>query len=243
MKFYSIACSFQQRHLQANIRYHPDYLQDVPLGSSVLYVTAIGLLAYAIYKLVAALSDLERKGSDTKGIVQRIGYGVSGITHIVLTWSALQFAKGDKQSAGGDSSSDAANTLLTWDMSGLLLGLIGVGLLGAAVFQARSAITASFMRSVGGGAPASVCWIGRVGYAARAIVFLLISWSLIQSAWLHDSTKAKGLGGALEGLRENAALHTVVALGLLMFGVFSLVVARFRIIPDVGKKGWKPKFG
>lgn len=220
-----------------------NYLQDVPLGFTALYVTAVGLLAYALYKLIAAFSDLERKGSDAKGIGQRIGYGVSGITHTILAWSALQFAEGDKQSVGGDGSGEAANTLLAWDMGGLVLGLIGLGLFAAAAFQGRSAITASFMRSVGAGAPHAVCWIGRIGHAARAAVFLLIGWSLIQSAWFHDGTKAKGLGSALEGLRENTALHTVVAIGLLMFGVFSLVVARFRIIPDVGKQDLKPRLG
>src|SRR5262245_32323376 len=33
-----------------------DMLQDVPLGAAVLYVAAVGLLAYAIYKLIAAVA-------------------------------------------------------------------------------------------------------------------------------------------------------------------------------------------
>ncbi len=41
-----------------------DLLQDIPLGSAVLYVMTIGLLAYAIYKILAAVSDLERHGSE-----------------------------------------------------------------------------------------------------------------------------------------------------------------------------------
>lgn len=220
-----------------------NYLQDVPLGSTVLYLAAAGLLAYAMYKLIAALGDLERKGSDAKGIAQRIGYGASAVAHIVMSWSAFEFANGNKQSARGDSSGEAASTLLTWDMGGLVLGVIGLGFLGAAVFQGRSAITASFMRSVGAGAPPSVCWIGRIGHAARAIVFLVISWSLIQSAWFGEGEQVKGLGTALVSLGEKSALQTVVALGLLMFGVFSLVVARFRIIPDVRKHDLKPKLG
>lgn len=220
-----------------------DFLQDVPLGSAGLYVTAAGLIAYAIYKLIAGLGDLENKGSDVKGIAPRAGYGVSGLAHAVLAWSAFQFAHGDKQSAGADSSGKAASTLLTWDMGPIVLGLIGVGFVAAAAFQGRSAITAHFMRSVGAGAPRAVCWIGRIGHAARAVVFAVIGWSLMQSAWFGDGEQVKGLGTALVSLRDNGALHTIVALGLLMFGLFSLVVSRYRVIPDVTKASLKPKFG
>lgn len=219
-----------------------DMLQDVPLGSSVLYVTAIGLLAYAVYKLIAAVGDSEHHGSDAKGIAQRIGYFASGLAHTVLAWTAFQFAHGDKQSSAGDGSGQAASTLLAWDIGAAVLGLIGVGFMLGAAFQARSAFTAHFMRNVGAGAPTAVCWIGRIGHAARAVVFLVMGWSLIRSAWLHSGAEVKGLGGALMILSENGTLYTIVALGLVMFGVFSLIVARFRIIPDVERGDLKPSF-
>ncbi len=123
----------------------------------------------------------------------------------------------------------------------MVLGVIGVGFVAAAAIQGRNAITASFMRTVGGGAPSSVRWIGRIGHAARAIVFLVIGWSLVHSAWLGKGTEAKGLGTALGSLRANEGLHTIVTMGLLMFGVFSLIIARFRIIPDISKKDLIPK--
>ncbi len=219
-----------------------ELLQDIPFGPAVLYVTAIGLLAYAVYKLIAAVGDVEHHGSEAKGVAQRVGYFASGVAHIILAWTAFQFAQGDKQSPSGDGSGQAANTLLSWDLGAAALGLIGIGFLLGAVFQARSAITAHFMRSVGAGAPSSVCWIGRIGHAARAVVFLIIGWSLIKSAWLNSGDGVKGLGSALTSLRESEALYMVVALGLLMFGVFSLIVARFRIIPDVERDDLKPSF-
>lgn len=219
-----------------------DFLQDVPLGSAALYVTAVGLLAYAAYKFISAVGDVEHHGSDAKGIAQRIGYFASGSAHTVLAWTAFEFAHGDKRSANGDGSEQAAGTLLAWDMGTAVLGLVGLGFVLAAGFQARSALTAHFMRSVGGGAPSSVCWIGRIGHAARAVVFAIIGWSLIRSAWFHSGAEVKGLGGALTSLREAGVLYTIVAIGLLLFGVFSLIVARFRIIPDLDREDLKPSF-
>lgn len=219
-----------------------DLLQDVPLGSAVLYVTSLGLLAYAIYKLIAAVGDIEHHGTDVKGVAQRIGYLASGLAHTVLAWTAFQFAQGDKQSSSGDGGGQAAATVLAWELGAAVLGLIGIGFVLGAAFQARSAITAHFMRTVGAGAPEAVRWIGRIGHAARSVVFLIIGWSLIKSAWLQSGGEVRGLGGALASLQDNGALYTIVALGLLLFGIFSLIVARFRIIPDVQRADLHPSF-
>ena len=217
-----------------------NFMQDVPLGGFVLALAAAGLLGYAIYKFIAAISDLERMGTNAKGIAHRVGYFCSGLAHTVLAWTAVQFARGDKQSATGDSSAQAASTLLTFEFGSVVLGLIGVGFVLTAIVQGKKAITADFMRSVGADAPGAVCWIGRCGHAARSIVFLLIGWSIIRSAWFHSGDEVKGLGAALMSLRDDGGLYTVVAIGLMLFGVFSLIVSRFLIIPDIDRSDLKP---
>lgn len=219
-----------------------DFIQDIPFGTAVLYIVTIGLMAYAIYKFIAAIGDVERKGAAPKGIAHRIGYFASGLAHTALAWTALGFARGSKQTPTGDGSDQAAASLLTWDIGSAVLGAVGLGFLLAAGFQARSAITAHFMRSVGAGAPASVCWLGRAGHGARAVVFAIIGWSLMRSAWFSSGAEVKGLGEAVASLQDTGALYTVVAIGLLMFGAFSLIVARFRIIPDVDRADLKPRF-
>lgn len=209
------------------------FLQDVPLGSAVLVVTAAGLAGYAAYKFIAGISDVERLGADVKAIAHRLGYIASAIAHAALAWTALLFAQGEEQAVNGDPSSKAAASLLSFELGALLLGLVGLGFVAAALFQARSAMTASFMRYVRSDAPASVCWIGRIGHGARTVVFLIIGWSLVRSAWLESGSEAKGLGGALTSLKDSDALYSVVAIGLLFFGIFSCIVTRFLVIPNV----------
>ena len=72
------------------------------------------------------------------------------------------------------------------------------------------------------------------------MVFALIGWSLVQSAWFVQSGKVKGLGEAILALRDEGVLYTLVAVGLLLFGLFSLVMARHRVIPDFGTHDLKP---
>jgi hypothetical protein len=220
-----------------------DLIQDVPLGKPLLYLVALGLLAYAIFKLIDAASDLENHGDDTSGKAKRIGSGASGIAHLLLAYTAYQFANGDKQQSGGGSNGgqEAAGSILTWDVGPLLLGLAGLGFIIGAVMQAKSAWSANFMKHVGGGAPGYVKPIGQAGHAARAIVFLLIGWSLVKGAWLSQSSEVKGLGDALVALSGMGLLYTLVALGLTLFGIFSLIVARYRIIPDIDRVDLKPR--
>lgn len=219
-----------------------DMLQDVPLGKPLLYSVALGLFAYALFKLIDAATDVENHGDNTSGRAKRIGSGASGLTHLVLAYTAFQFARGDRQEAsGGGGGEQAAGSLLTWDLGPLLLGIIGVGFLIGAAMQAKAAYTAGFMKRIGGGAPHFVRPIGRAGHAARAVVFLVIGWSIVRGAWLSQSGQVKGLGEALVALSGNDLLYTLVALGLILFGIFSLIVARYRIVPDIDRGDLKPR--
>lgn len=61
----------------------------------------------------------------------------------------------------------------------------------------------------------------------------MIGGFLVRAALTHDSTEAKGLGGALQNLHGQAYgpwLLGMVAIGLIAFGLFELVQARYRRI-------------
>lgn len=219
-----------------------DLMQDVPAGTALLYVVALGLLAYAVFKGIDAASDLEHHGSDAKGKAKRIGSAASAVTHLVLAYTAYQFANGERQQAEGSTQTQqTAGSLLTWDMGPVLLGLVGVGFLIGAAMQAKSAYTAGFMKHIGGGAPSWVKPVGRAGHAARVVIFGLIGLSLVRAAWFSQASEVKGLGDALVGLSDSGIVYTLVAIGLVFFGVFSLMTARYRIVPDIQKGDLKPR--
>ena len=83
-----------------------------------------------------------------------------------------------------------------------------------------------------------ICTLGRVGFAARGVVFLLIGGFLGLAALHASSSEVHGLGGALQALQQQPygwVLLALTALGLLAFGLFGLVQARYRHIdaPDL----------
>ncbi len=73
--------------------------------------------------------------------------------------------------------------------------------------------------------------LGSTGQAARGLVFVIVGGFVLSSALADDASRSKGLDASLRTLatqRFGALLLSVVALGFLAFGLYSLVDARFR---------------
>jgi hypothetical protein len=218
-----------------------DFLQEIPLGGAILWLVVIGLIGYAAFKFLSGISDIQNRGRDGKAIAKRIGDVASGIAHILLAYTAFQFANGARQQASSDSGGEQmAGSALNMDIGWLAVGAVGLGFLIGAAMQAKGAWTASFMHRISPRAPAGVEVLGRAGQAARAVVFAIIGWSLVQGAWITSEGRIMGLGEAVMTLRDNDLLYMLVAIGLLAFGLFSFVTARYRIIPHLDKHQLKP---
>jgi hypothetical protein len=71
---------------------------------------------------------------------------------------------------------------------------------------------------------------GKLGLIARGVVFLISGWFLIQAALRFDPSQARGLSGALAALAaqpHGTLLLALVAVGLIAFGAYSLLLARY----------------
>lgn len=222
-------------------------IENFPGGDAILWVLAVGLVGYALFRFASAFFDIENHGADKTGIAQRTGHAGSAIGHLVLAFGAFQFATGSG-GGGGDGGSEggraqeAAAGLLSFQFGALVLGLLGLAFLASAVFQAKKGITGDFMHRISPRAPDATRWLGGAGYVARAVVFAIIGWSLMQSAWFGSTSEVVTLGGAVSSLGDDGIWFTLVAIGLLMFGIFSLVLARYRVVPKMDVSGRIPSF-
>lgn len=216
-------------------------VEDFAAGTFILWLMVIGLAAYALFRFASPAFDIENEGSDTKGWAKRIGHAGSGIGHVALAYSAYQFASSGSASGGG--AQDAASGVLSYDFGGMFLGLLGVAFLATSFFQAKKGLSGSFMNRISASAPSATRWLGGIGYAARGVVYAVIGWSLINAGFLSGgSGSVKTLGDALASLAGEGGVFTVTAAGLLVFGLFSFVLARYRIIPELDADAGIPKF-
>lgn len=221
------------------------FVRDVPLGAPLLAITAAGLLGYGLYRFASPLFDIEHHGSDWKGVAERAGHAGSAIGHLILAYTAVQIAMGSRSQsdgAAGGPAQEAAGTVLSVTFGSVVLGLLGLAFLAAGVMQAKKGVTASFMQRVSARAPTAVKYVGMAGHVARGVVFAVVGWSLIQSAWFSQSSQVKTLGQALGFLHSYETLFVLAAVGLLMFGIFSLFMSRYKIIPDLDSGSLKPVY-
>lgn len=212
-------------------------LIDEPFGHALLAVIALGLAGYAFWRLTQAVFDPERVGTDAKGAFKRIGYAISGIAHVLLSWTAIKLVLHRKTTGGsapGDASAeDWTRWLLDQPAGTALIAAIGLILFVVAATQAVKSARCTFLRDLEGATPAPnhVRTIGRLGYAARAIVFVLTGWFFVMAAWTSNANRAGGMGQALrelQGHEHGPALLGIVAAGLFCFGLYSLVEAKYR---------------
>lgn len=204
-------------------------------GRELLAVMAAGLCAYGIWRLADAAFDIERHGSDRKGLAERAGAGISGVIHLILAWQAVRLIRGLK--SVGDGTQEGAQAALEMPAGGAVLMAAGVVLAGFGVVQLAKAWRARFLRYLEPQVAGTVWarWTGRAGYAARGLVFVASGGFLVKAGYLERASDVAGMEQVLTWLTHPADL--LIAAGLFCFGVFSLIEARFRVLHDVPVDG------
>ena len=213
-------------------------IYDQPSGKFLLIVVAIGLLAFALWSVIQAIYDTEGKGSKAKGIIARIGYAAVGIAYAALAFGAYQIAT--RTGSGGKSSStstqDATAKLLQLPFGVPLVVIVGLVVLGVAFYLFAKAYNAKFqntlnLATLSAQVKKAVIFLGRLGYGALGVVFTIIGFFMIVAAVQFNPQQAKGLDTALGELLQlpfGRVLLGIVALGLIAYGVYSFVEARYR---------------
>jgi hypothetical protein len=210
-------------------------VERLPAAPLLLALLAAGLFGYALFKIYSAAIDLDHKGDDKKGRVARAGGAIGGLAYLGLGWFALKALVGDAEGdagrpAGSAGSQEAAANIAQSAGGDWLLILAALVVIGVAIGQFVIAWTASFMKEMPR-CPGFARPVGRLGYAARALVIGMVGWFLLRAALSGE--RVRNFGDALALLRaEHGGLFMAVAAGLMAFGFTSLMLARYRRIED-----------
>jgi hypothetical protein len=209
-----------------------------PFGSVLLAAIAIGLAAYAIWRIAEAIADAEGKGNDLKGTSIRIGYACSGLIHAGLAFSAARLIFGERGESSERLHKSRTTQIMRLPFGPWLVGLAGVGFIGFGLYQIYKGYKSKFRKRLDTGAMSEsedkwATRFAKFGLTARGLVFGIIGYFLIVSALDYDPNEVRGLGGALESLAQQSfgkVLLGIVAAGLAIYGLYMLVEAKYHRI-------------
>ena len=213
-------------------------LRTVNQGSGgwiLLLVVAAGLLGYALWRIVEAVVDPERRGTGFKAIAVRLGFAVRGLFHAALGVTAFRLALHQRAGSSGQIR-EWTRKAFELPAGEVLVLLAAAWIAGYGVYQFYRAATPKMKRHLQLSELPNplrnwVVGVSRFGIAARGVVFCLIGLFLARAAAGHDARQA---GGLQESLRTLANVgrwpFLLVAFGLIAYGVYELLNARYRTI-------------
>ncbi len=217
-------------------------IERKPFGKVALATVAFGLIGYVLWRWAQALADADHKGTKLKGIALRIGYFFSGAVYAGLAYSAAKilFDVDEPDESSSKTQENWIARVLTMPFGRTLVILTGGFVIGFGLYQIYKGLKAKFRKrlklgKMGETKDTWATWSGRIGYAARGVVFCIIGFFVIQAALHFNPDEAKGLDEALQTLAENyygAWALGVVAVGLIVYGFYMLVEARYRRIAE-----------
>ena len=210
-------------------------IERQPFGQVLLVIVAIGFIGYAIWRYVQAFKDTENKGSDTKGMIQRIGYGLSGLLYLAFAFYAFRMVFGSSGGGQGGQQQQLIGELLSQPFGQFLVGLLGAIAIAKGIYELYRGITKRFMRDIRGVAGKErelYEKAGQIGYISRGVVFGIIGFFLGRAAILSSSSQAKGTEGVFDFLSATGGpwLMGLIAIGLAAYGVFQIVTAKYKPI-------------
>jgi hypothetical protein len=214
-------------------------IENKPFGKVALATVAFGLIGYVLWRWIQAIADADRKGTEMKGIALRISYFFSGVVYAGLAYTAAKILIDvDEPDSSSTMQENWIARVMTMPFGRTMVILTGAFVIGFGLYQIYKGARTKFrkrlkLKEMNETKDNWATWSGRIGYAARGVVFCIIGFFVIQAAVKFNPDEAKGLDEALQSLAENyygAWVLGVVAVGLIAYGFYMIVEARYRRI-------------
>ena len=211
---------------------------EQPFGRVWLTLLGVGLWMFVLWRGLQSVVDADHEGWSPRAIGKRAGQALSGVFYGILASSVFELM--DEVGAadpddGGAEAQQQANTVMDMPWGDWLLIGAGLFILGMGVGNIIKGIRSEFADSLS--CDREICRrvvpLARAGYAARGFAYLPMGVFVVLAGWRTRAEEVRSFGTSLEVLETQpfgSWIMGVTALGIMAFGAFALVGARWRRI-------------
>jgi hypothetical protein len=214
-------------------------LWEQPLGPALLLLVALGSLCLVLWRLLQAFCDLEGKGRSFFGWCKRFRYLLSAAFYLGVPVCAARVLFHISTPSGEQLAEDSVSAVIHFPFGWSIVLGTGMGFAIAGAYylyrMCRGNFEGIFHCEKMSATQRKICFmLGRLGCAARGIIFLVIGYYLMLAGWNVDPRQVEGQAGALHIIAQQPLgpmMLGFIALGLVALGAFSLAELRFGKIP------------
>ncbi len=214
------------------------WLAEQPFGRVWLVLLGLGLWAFVLWRVLQSVFDADREGTSLKAWGMRAGQAASGLVYGLLAAGVFELL--DEVTASPASEDVVENQQKAAALLDMPFGdwlLVGVGLVvaGVAIGNMVRGFRSDFSSALA--CSADVCRrvvpVARAGYVARGFALLPLALFVIIAGLQASAAEVSSFGAGLDALERQpggSIILSLTALGLMAFGAFAFVEARYRRI-------------
>jgi hypothetical protein len=208
-----------------------------PLGGVLLWVMAIGLVAFGLWQLLFSVTGYRWVSDERKRTTRRLSTAGRAVIVLAIASFTFQLLVGGGSGGGGNSGQQEMTARLLQLPGGrVVVFVIGLCVVAAGCFAARRGLGKRFMRDLDTGRMSArarrvVEPLGMLGWLAKAVAWAVIGILLCTAAVHVDPNRAGGLDKALRTLAQQpfgVVLLVAVAIGFIAFGLYWFADSRYR---------------
>jgi hypothetical protein len=204
-------------------------------GKIVLIVVGVGLIAFAVGRILEVTS-LAGPQIEAKDKVMAVVLAVIYASLALTAFSIVGLAGSSSGGGGGGSEQQGSALLLGLPGGRWIVGLVGLAVIVFGAKQAYEGVQHTFLGTLrtgemSSGMRSATEKLGTAAYVTKGAILALVGWFFLQSAVTYNPDEAKGLDAALQEIAAQTwgqVVLTLVAIGLLAYGAFAFVEARYR---------------
>jgi hypothetical protein len=210
-------------------------IDRLPGGWLLLLAVALGLCALGSWRFMQALLDLNGCGWHPKGLLRRAALLLEGVAYAGIGSLAVVMSLRQDTAFGEEIREEATFAvtwtarILNWPLGHWMIATVGIGAIAVGCGQLLRARRMAFEDiDASERAMIAIRLIGRIGLAAKGVIFGAIGMLLLTAAYRTEASAVGGMRAALRalaGVQLGGWVLLAVSAGLMLYGVFGLIKA------------------